>query len=206
MFIKVDTRKLFVPSTRFLVPRISHILHQWFVFLSSITSIILVNNVRSKSLWFVNPLGGEIIGSWFLNQHIFDHRGFNFWYNCSQSLGQFSFSKSASGHSCLPPRSIRMNSRTQFLYSWLKLSFALAILHGKSTHLLNCWNNKNRNITLFLIYSNIHNVSHQNKEKHWSCFFHFWFTSDTLESGFFHLFNKRQQVCLFVLQKNVLLK
>ena len=97
--------------------------------------LILVDNVRSKSLWFAISLDGHIIWRLFLNWYILDCSGSNFLYKCTPSVDQFSFSKSTSRHNSPPPLSIRMNTRTQFLHSCVKLSFPAILMRD----LYICW-------------------------------------------------------------------
>ena len=109
--------------------------------LPHMTSRILVNNGMSKSLWFVISMDGQRVSRRFLNQHVLDCSGSILLCNCTLSVKRFSLSKSTSQHSCLPPLSIGIKTSTQFLYSWIKLSFPEAILHAESLHLINCWKN-----------------------------------------------------------------
>ena len=67
------------------------------------TSVILVNNAMSKSLWFVIQLDGQKIWRWFFNQHILNCSGSNLLYNCTPSVERFSFMKSTSRHNSPPP-------------------------------------------------------------------------------------------------------
>ena len=69
--------------------------------------MILVKNVRLKSLWSAIPLDGQRTWHWFSRQHILECSGSNLLCKLTPSIGQFPSLNSTSRHSFPPLQSIR---------------------------------------------------------------------------------------------------
>ena len=98
--------------------------------------ITLVYNVTSNLSQFVIPLEGQRILRWSLYWQLTVSSSL---YKSFPSVGSCSRTNNTLWHRFLPEKSIKMVKRSQFSYSWLKLSIATAIFyHRRPLLLTNC--------------------------------------------------------------------